>query len=184
MCPDLNFCIGDCCCRDGPTALVNDLLDKGAIGVRKELLVSDRNGIGFRNSDGGISPHDLIGSKEQVELLFQRDAERIDFNRRRVGPGALYRTAQIDAFAWNLRAGSGDIHSQPGDAFDLSPVQVGAGGESPRISDENANTEPLTELVPNPINISVLHAEDLLPMIDDPNVCVPGALACRNIEGM
>ena len=83
---DLDLIIVDGRGGDGATALEDGLFEKCAFGVGESLVMPDRDNIGFRNRHSGVAPNPLVGAKEQVEFLFQRDRKRIDLDRRPVGP--------------------------------------------------------------------------------------------------
>ena len=179
---DLDFRVADRSCCNPAAAFIDALLREGAFRVRKELLIADGDDARFGDFDAGIAPHDLVDPKQEVQLLLQRNREGIDLERSRVGSGALHGRTEIDRLTGNLSAGLRDLRRKARDAFDFNLVEIRAGCESPGISDQNADAESLAPLVADAIHVSVLHADNLFPLIDHPDVGIPGALSCRDVK--
>ena len=61
---NLHFRFADRRCRDRAAALINDLFNERALGVRKELMIPNCDRIGFRHFDAGIPTKDFVGAEK------------------------------------------------------------------------------------------------------------------------
>ena len=67
---NLHFRFADRRCRDRAAALINDLFNERAFGVRKELMIPNRDRIGLGNLDSRVPANNFIRAEKQIELLF------------------------------------------------------------------------------------------------------------------
>src|SRR5262249_2751217 len=106
----------------------------------------------------------------------------VDLNRSPIATDHLHRVAEVDAFSGNHTAGVCNLHCKSGDALDLRFVEIGAGGESPRIVHEDADAEALTVLVADTVDVAVLDAHYLLTPIDDADIGIASPLQLCDVQ--
>jgi hypothetical protein len=67
----LNFLIVHRGRGNSATAFINRLFDECSLGVCKELVISHRKDVTFRNLHAGIPTHNGVRSKQEIELLLE-----------------------------------------------------------------------------------------------------------------
>src|SRR5262249_44464867 len=88
---------------DAPSALVDVLLDGRALGRDKNLVL----GLGADHGDGHLHvlvPHAVLGPEAEVDLLGERDGERVALERRPVLAGVSLDRCEVRLMASGSRA--------------------------------------------------------------------------------
>ena len=167
--------------RVDPAAALEELLvDVRSVRGDEQLPFALRAAERLRHLHVAVGER-ALGPQAVLDLLGERDLDRVVLDRRPVGAGRRLDRGKSAAVV--ARRGLRERDRPPGrlarDLLREPPVA----GEPPGASDEDAHAEPLRLEVADRLDAAVLRRHRLRPPADDPRVRIGGADRERGVHG-